>query len=174
MKQKVGLWQWFGFAVTVLLGTVLHFLYDWLGGARWVAPFSAVNESIWEHLKLLFYPMLAFALVEYGLWGKHVHRFWTVKLLGVLAGLAVIPALYYTYTGALGTSADWFNITIFFLAAGLVFWAEVKLFGAEKLRILPPWLAFGMICAMAVGFTLLTFFPPRIPLFQDPQTGGYG
>ena len=63
MKRSIGLWELMGFALTSLFGTVLHFLYDLLGGAAWVAPFSGVNESTWEHMKLLFWPMLAFAAV---------------------------------------------------------------------------------------------------------------
>ena len=47
MKRSVWLWVLIGYAVTVCGGTVLHFLYDWLGGAAWIAPFSGVNESTW-------------------------------------------------------------------------------------------------------------------------------
>ena len=54
MKRTVWLWELVGLAYVSLVGTVLHFLYDWLGGAVWVAPFSGVNESTWEHMKLLF------------------------------------------------------------------------------------------------------------------------
>ena len=54
MKRSVGLGQLLGFAVTSLGGTLLHFLYDWTGKAAWAAPFSGVNESTWEHMKLLF------------------------------------------------------------------------------------------------------------------------
>ena len=64
MKKSIGLWQLCGFAVTSLVGTVLHFLYDWLGESVLVAPFSGVNESTWEHMKLLFWPMLIFALFQ--------------------------------------------------------------------------------------------------------------
>ena len=64
MDRSVRLWQLFGFGVTALGGTLLHFLYDWLGGALWVTPFSGVNESTWEHMKLLFWPMLLFAVVQ--------------------------------------------------------------------------------------------------------------
>ena len=46
------------------MGTLLHFLFDWTGGNAVVALFSAVNESIWEHLKLLFYPMVLFAVAS--------------------------------------------------------------------------------------------------------------
>ena len=58
------LWQAAGFAFATLGGTILHFLYDWTGGSILVAPFSGVNESTWEHMKLLFFPMLLFSLVQ--------------------------------------------------------------------------------------------------------------
>ena len=64
MNRKINLWQLSGFAVTAIVGTLLHFLYEWLGEAWWIAPFSGVNESTWEHMKLLFWPMAIFALVQ--------------------------------------------------------------------------------------------------------------
>ena len=65
MKRKLRRWEIMGFAVTGLLGTLLHFVYEWTGENRIVAAFSAVNESTWEHMKLLFVPFLVFAVVEF-------------------------------------------------------------------------------------------------------------
>ena len=64
MKRSIGLWQLFGFAVTSLVGTILHFLYDLTGGSVLVSPFSGVNESTWEHMKLLFWPMFIYAVIQ--------------------------------------------------------------------------------------------------------------
>lgn len=153
---------------------MLHFLFDWTGGSPAVGLFSAVNESIWEHLKLLFYPMLAAAVAEYLAWGKENKSFWWVKLVGICLGLVLIPALYYTYTGALGVKADWLNITIFFAVAAVVYWVETKMFQAGFHCRLDGKLAVGLICLLAVAFTILTFVPPHIPLFRDPLTGTYG
>jgi hypothetical protein len=52
MKKSIWIWQLWGFAVASLGGTILHFLYEWLGEAVLIAPFSGVNESTWEHMKL--------------------------------------------------------------------------------------------------------------------------
>ena len=101
MKKSYGLWGLFGFAVTTLLGTLLHFLYEWLGKAVWIAPFSGVNESTWEHMKLLFWPMLLFALAEC-FFLRERRDFWCVKLRGILLGLTMIPLLFYTYNGVIG------------------------------------------------------------------------
>ena len=64
MKKQGTLYQLMGFAVTSFLGTILHFLYDWSGNLSWITPFSAVNESTWEHMKLIFWPMLFFAIFQ--------------------------------------------------------------------------------------------------------------
>ena len=174
MKKTLCRWQLSGFLFTSALGTFLHFLYDLTGESLVSALFSAVNESIWEHMKLLFYPMLLFALTEHRAWGKDEPRFWCVKLKGVLLGLGLIPVIYYTYTGLLGLSADWFNITIFFLAAGAAYFAETKRFMKDRPCLAGEKTAQAVLVLIALLFTVFTFFPPRIPFFQDPQTGSYG
>ena len=172
MKKTIAYWQTVGFIFTAVVGTALHFLYDLAGGGL-TALFSAVNESIWEHIKLLYYPMILFALVEYRFWGRQAESFWCVKLAGILLGVVLIPVLYYTYTGALGVEADWFNITIFFLVAGLTYWVENKLFQREY-SCRNDSLAIAVLAFLGVVFMVLTFVPIRIPLFQDPVTGTYG
>jgi len=174
MKKTIPYWQMGGFVFTAVVGTLLHFVFDWTGGNVIAALFSAVNESIWEHLKLLFYPMAAAAVIEYFFWGKDAESFWRVKLMGMLLGLALIPVVYYTYTGILGVKADWFNITIFFLTAAVVYWAETKLFQSGYTCRIGSKLAVALICLIAVLFTVLTFTPPHIPFFRDPITGSYG
>lgn len=163
-----------GFAFTAVVGTLLHFLFDWTGGNVVVAIFSAVNESIWEHLKLLFYPMVTFAVIEYSFWGKEIGSFWCIKLMGMLIGLILIPVVYYTYTGILGVKLDWFNITIFFLAAAVAYWAETKFFQRGYTCRLDAKLAVVLICLIGTVFTIFTFAPLNIPFFQDPLTGSYG
>ncbi len=174
MKHSISNWQLAGFLFTAALGTFLHFLFD-LTGQNWIAGlFSAVNESIWEHMKLIFYPMFLFALAENRVWGKDIPQFWCIKLLGISLGLALIPVLYYTYTGILGTSADWFNIVIFFLTAAASYRLETVLFQRGYACRLQSDTALVILWLFAAVFTLLTFRPPQIPLFQDPQTGTYG
>ena len=109
MKRSIGLWQFVGFAVTSFLGTALHFLYDLLGKSVFIAPFSGVNESTWEHMKLLFWPMLVFAITE-SFFFQDRENFWCVKLRGILLGLILIPVIFYTYNGAVGKSPDWLNM----------------------------------------------------------------
>ena len=164
------LWQWIGFGVVTLGGTILHFLYDWTDGSIWLAPFSGVNESTWEHMKLLFWPLFFFAVVQRMFFREH-ENFWRVKLWGTLLGLMLIPVLFYTWNGAFGKSPDWVNIAIFYISAGSVFLFESRAFKTTRPS---SRLAFAAACLVSVLFVVFTFAPPRLPLFQDPVTGVYG
>ena len=173
MKKRSVLWSLWGFAVTALLGTLLHYLYDHAGGAVWAAPFSGVNESTWEHMKLLFWPMLLFALVE-RIFVRDRRDFFCIKLCSILPGLFLIPALFYTYNGAIGPSPDWLNIAIFFVSAAVAYWYEARRFLREPSRICLPCLSLVALLAIGALFVYFTFMPPAYPLFLDPVTGTYG
>ena len=172
MKRSIGLWQLWGFAVTSLGGTLLHFLYDWTD-SLWIAPFSGVNESTWEHMKLLFWPMLLYAIVQ-SLFFRDREDFWCIKLRGILLGLVLIPVIFYTYNGVIGRSPDWINIAIFFLSAAVAYIYETRLFNKPTLRCRSPKLAIALLCIIAVLFVIFTFATPELGIFKDPLTGTYG
>lgn len=174
MKHSTVRWKIAGLLFTAVLGTVFHFLYEWSGRNPAVALISPVNESIWEHMKLLYYPMLLFALLEYGFTQPPGPRFCCNKLKGLALALPLIPVLYYTCCGILGHSTGWINITIFFLAAGVGFWYEVRLVQRPRPCPLPAWAAVTLLGLIGLCFVVLTFVPPHLPLFRDPLSGGYG
>ena len=173
MHKSLELWQFYGFVFSGVFGTVLHFLYIWTKKCVLVAPFSAVNESTWEHMKILFFPMFIFAFIECFIFCGAYDSFWCVKAVGISIGLILIPVLFYTYLGIFGKSTAWFNILIFFISDAAAYFVEAMLlkkasccnFSAVSILIL---------CALALLFAVFTFNPPKIPLFQDPISGNYG
>ena len=171
MKKNLLLWQFGGLTFATALGTILHFLYDWTG-ATLVTPISAVNESTWEHMKILFFPMFIFAYFQ-SFFFKDYKGFWWVKLIGTLVGVCAIPILFYTFSGAFGESPDWLNITFFFLAAGLGYFVEGLLFKKDFSLSLPV-IPVLLLLASALLFAVLSYSPPLLPIFRDPLTGGYG
>ena len=173
MKRSIGLWQHWGLAVTSLGGTLLHFLYDWLGEAAWIAPISGVNESTWEHMKLLFVPTFIFAIVQ-SFFFRDRENFWCVKFKGILLGIVLIPVLFYTYNGVIGSSPDWINIAIFFISAAIAYIYETRQFNNGTTPCKNPKLAFALLCAIAVLFVVFTFATPEISILKDPLTDTYG
>ena len=173
MKRTVWLWELGGFAFTSLFGTLLHFMYEWLGEPLWCAPFSGVNESTFEHMKLLFWPIFIYSVFE-SFFFKDYKSFWCVKLRATLIGLTIIPLIFYTYNGVIGKSPDFINITIFFVAAAAVYIYGCKRLNSGTVACKSPTLAFVFMCAIALSFVIFTFFTPHLEIFRDPITGAYG
>ncbi len=173
-RNNIGVWQLVGFGAVSLFGTLLHFLYDWTGGNRFAALFSGVNESTWEHIKLLFFPLFLFAVIESLFIGREYENFWCIKLKGTLLGLVLIPVLFYTLNGAFGKTPDWANIAIFFVSAAAVFLYETRRFAKGSLPCRTSRLAIAILCLISVAFWIFTFATPELPLFQDPLDGSYG
>lgn len=155
--------------MTSLFGTLLHFIYDWTGENPVAAIFSSVDESTFQHMKLLYFPLLAFALVQSRFF-KCYQNFWCIKLRGTLLGLALIPLLFYSYNGIIGKSPDWVNIGIFFVSAAATFIAESRLFKKKNHFCKRPRLAFFTICLIGVMFVIFTFFVPNLEIFKDPNS----
>lgn len=169
MRKRLNYWQIGGFVFTGIVGTLLHFAYNWSNQSVFFAPFSAINESIGEHMKLLFFPMFVFALTENIFLGNEYENFWYVKFLGITLGILLIPILYYSYTGIFGIEKDWINISIFFLANAVTYLLETWLLKRELPICAHPLLALFLLCLIAFVFVVFTFVPPEIPLFEPPN-----
>ncbi len=175
MRKQLFFWELAGFLVTGALGSLLHFVYQWSGENQVAAAFSAVNESTWEHMKLLFFPLFLFSVVQVCVMGRNYPNFLAVRAVSILTGLVLIPVLFYTYTGVLGRSVDWVNIALFFLAALGAFLLDFRLL--RRSRISAPWqqiLGLIVLWALAFCFVWCTFHPVELALWRDPVTGGYG
>ena len=162
MKRELRRWELIGFAVTGLFGTLLHFVYEWTGGSRVAAAFSAVNESTWEHMKLLFIPFLVFTVVEFIVFSEAFRNFFAVKAASILLGLIAIPALFYTLTGIFGKLPDWVNITIFFLADALLYFVSYRMLMDGRLR--------GESCQNAGTHAVFTPCPTALAHLSEKET----
>ena len=174
MKQPLWLWQFSGFAISTFLGTVLHFVYGWTNGSIFVAPFSAINESTWEHMKLLFFPTFLFAILQSLFLSNGFSNFWKSKFWGILLGLSSIPILFYTFLGSFGNPPAWLNILFFFLSVGLAYFVEYLILIKSKNGKDLPIFYLILLCGIGFLFVIFTFFTPQLPLFQDPISGTYG
>ena len=173
MNRSIKLWQLIGFVLTSLGGTLLHFLYDLFNKSMWIAPFSSVNESTWEHMKLLFWPMFIFAIVQYFFF-KDEEKFWCVKLKGILLGLILIPILFYTLNGSIGKLPSYLNIAIFFISVSSSYLYETRKFNNETTYCKNANNAFFILCVIAILFVVFSFKTPKIGIFKDPLNGTYG
>lgn len=89
---------------------------NFLGENSIVGYFSPVNESVWEHLKLSFFPMLFFGSIEYLIIGKMFENFIASKTIGILTSIIFTIISFYTYSGIIGTHILIIDIIIFVLS----------------------------------------------------------
>jgi len=174
MKRKILLWEVGGIIFIVVLGSLLHFAFEWSGGWTPIAPIAAVNESVWEHLKLGFWPALAYAVLEYSRFGKSAGNFCFAKTLGIYLIPITIVVLYYSYTSIMGHGLLIVDIVIFVEA---VIVGQLVSYGLLVASPLPGRLnRFAPIALVVLGilFVLFTFHPPQLPIFRDSVTGAYG
>ncbi len=174
-KKKILKFQIFSVIFTWILGTILHFLYEWSGDNKIIASFSAVNESTWEHLKLVFFPMLITTIIGFLVIGKDNKKFWCAKTIGIILAMSFIIVFFYTYTGIIGTNFAILDIGSFFVAVILGEYAAYKIMINEedKQKCNKRIAIIGLTCIL-LGFIIFTYLPPHIGVFKDPISNGYG
>lgn len=67
MQESVFIWEMSGIPFLILVGCIIHFVFDWTNRLPIIGIFSPVNESVWEHLKLGFWSLMLFSLAEFAL-----------------------------------------------------------------------------------------------------------
>lgn len=172
-KNLILKFQIFSIIFTWILGTLLHFTYEWSDNNLLLAAFSAVSESTWEHLKLLFFPMLITTVIGYFYIGKNnISNFLCAKTIGIITSISFIVIFFYTYTGILGTNFAILDIGSFFAAVVLGEYVSKKIMNSDfKCN---KALSIISLIILLLCFIIFTYFPPKIGLFKDPITNSYG
>ena len=151
--------------VTIFLGTSLHFLYSRLPNGV-TALLSPINESLWEHVKLVFWPYLLAALwLNRGRPG------------GIRPWLLVLPLLCalllgggFLYHVVLGGSSLWVDILLYISVMILGFFLSTRFSGPFN-GIL--WgLPFLLVLLLGLMLGYFTLFPPENILFQELAPAG--
>ena len=175
MNHNIKRWYIIGTIFIIIFGSILHFVYEWSNNNPIVAIFGAVNESTWEHLKLLFWPAFIFSIIEYMFVGKHFNNYITAKAISFYVGIFLIISIFYTYTGVFGDNYLIIDISTFVISVIISQYIGYRITTA-KYKINATLNIFSMIAIilLVLAFVLFTFYPPRIPLFKDPNSGEYG
>ncbi len=166
MKLKNFIWA---FIIIGAAGSLGHFLYKWSGDNTILGYFFPVNESTWEHLKLLFFPTLVFSTVEYFLIKDKVKGYVPSVAVSLIVGLITIVTIFYTYSGVLGFKIEWFNIAIYYIALLVMLAVKLLLTLTETVDSkLATWLSLLWFLVMSLMFIFFTYNPLDIGIFKEP------
>ncbi len=159
--------------ITIIIGTLMHFIFDFSGKNAIIAALCPVNESVWEHLKLLFYPVLVLSIDE--CIAKKVNsNFILARTISIVIGMLTIVILYYAYTWIFGKNYTVIDIAIYIISVFITYGISAIL--EEKKFILFPYhktLSIIAILIIITLFTIFTYNPPKINLFRDQSTNTY-
>ena len=157
-----------GTIFVLILGTLAHFFYEWSGSNTFVGYFTPVSESVWEHMKLLFFPMLLYIIFITPKLKVDYPCIFSGLSSGILLGTFLIPVLFYTYTGILEQDSVVLDITIFAVCTILAFYTAYRLTLSCKAQkyALPLILA---LYILTLCFFLFTYAPPSLGLFAQPS-----
>lgn len=157
-----------GITFVSVLGTFLHFAYKLTGNNFVVGLFTPVNESVWEHTKLIFFPMLLYQLFWMLLRKNGIDSAFSKSVLGAFAGVLSVIVLFYTYSGIIGYNIAFLDISIFYISviAAFIVADRTPLFSKGNTQS-----GFMILLAvlMIAAYIIFTLYPPRIPLFSQPQ-----
>jgi len=151
------------------LGSLFHFIYEWSNCLSVVGIIGAVNESVWEHLKILLWPM-------FGWW----------MLAGPVRALPAAAAMYSASVLMVGVYAImseaahyeqlWSDISLFVACAfvgqalGELVYQNYR--SLEKYTVYAGTAVAALVSCMSV-FSL-AYTPTIVYLFQDREREFYG
>ena len=166
-------WIIVGIPVISVVGSVMHFVYDWSGGLTIIGLFAPINESIWEHLKLIFWPSLVWWIVGYFCIKKSyevsLSQWFCSGTTGLYIGPIFIVSFYYTYTGAFGIHSLFLDILSFIMGVATAQLFALHVYCYAKTRKSELILAGIAVFLFGAAFIIYTISPPEIPLFFDPS-----
>lgn len=164
--NKIKCYTIIGAVFTVIAGVIGHFVYDWMGESFVAGLFFPVNESTWEHMKLVFFPMLLYSLFAERKLKDESACISKAFAIGILAGTFAIPVIFYTYSGILGYNLAWLNILTFIVSVIIGFvvvYAVANNCDDDKGTVILKIIIFALV----VSFMVFSYYPPDIGLFNE-------
>lgn len=158
---------------SIILGTVLHFTYNFLHKPFVLGFFLPINESVFEHLKLLLVP-LALVGIAYTILFKKQKNLWYYISISTIISMIFIPIAHYLYTNLFNKSSAIFDIVIYIIA--MIFANSYTYLKLTKETKQNDKNSIGILLLITIYFICMVFtiYPPQIELFKDPINNTYG
>ncbi|PKK95854.1 MAG: hypothetical protein CVV59_01625 [Tenericutes bacterium HGW-Tenericutes-4] len=162
---KLKKWEFSILALSIISTFIFHMLYEWLGQNVLIGLISPVNESVWEHGKLILFPFLIFSLVEMlVLKPKNKCNFFAVKFMAAMLGVLAMTTFFYLYSGILGSHNLIMDIISGFIGVFISFYFSYNYLTNNKtIRNCRLINILGVIVILV--FFVFTFYPPNISWF---------
>lgn len=158
-----------------VIGSLLHFAFDWSRHNRIVAVFSAVNESYWEHIKIAIWPVVLLQIILFAAGGYRYASFLPAATIALYSLPISMVGIVFLYKSITKRNVLWIDIAAFFVI--IIIAQTLFVLFLEQLE--PTWvtvaLASVFLAGLLVAFLRFTLRPPNEPdMFIDPLNKKYG
>ncbi len=165
--------MWISVLVISLIGILAHFLYELSNHNKVVGLFTAVNESTWEHIKIVLTPLFLFGLFDGFRFGTFDNYF-IGKSLSVLLPIIFIPIVFYTYRYFTKKHILMVDISIFLVSIILAQMTFYYFMDIKPLNFIYEYIGTILLFTIFAFYMVLTLKPMKNFLFKDPITKKYG
>lgn len=163
-------------AIVIFLLTVLyHFLYDWLPNPVF-SVFFPVNESIWEHMKLLYSGIFTWGVIEYFIFRKKnisYRNFFSTLFLEMVTSIMIYLIMYLPLYNVFGENMV-ISIGLLIIVIILEEIFSYYLLSYSKENKILDRISILFVVLGFVVFLCFTYDPPRNYIFYDIVSNKYG
>ena len=164
--KKLKLFSVLGVILTVILGAISHFIYEWSGNNGVAGLLFATNESLWEHIKLALFPMFLIFLVGGFLFCKKVNNYFLAVFCALSVTILFIVFAFMGYTVYARKSILPFDIAIFIIGIALGYFTAYEIFFTPRHKVLNILSIFGILIILAL-FLTCTYHAPKFFIFEE-------
>lgn len=156
-----------GILVLFVVGSLFHFLYSLTGECFIVGLFIPINESIFEHTKMVVLPVFIWWFIFYLFRKKDlfVNAWFTSALIAMISAIIAIPMLFYFYSQAFGIES--LIIDILILLASLAIGQILGLHYYRHGKGIEYHFAIFLMIVIIILFAFFTINPPAFPIFNS-------
>jgi|SRR5690554_172751 len=172
-NKKAEKWFIWGILFICLTGTLFHFLFDIFNESVLVGLISPINESVWEHFKIIYFSTIIWFVILYFKLGKN-NKLIIAAAISILVSTLAVLTIYYIYIGAFGNHSLVVDIVSFVLGVSLGQYIALVIYlrlDYKRKYLIAALVYLGVFLFLLI---LFTFVPPRIPLFYDKSNNQYG
>ena len=151
-----------GIVFIFLLGSLFHFTYELSNNNFFVGLFSAINESTFEHMKIIIYPTIIWYIIYYYTNYKDTNKdiLFSSMIINIIVSVISIPIIFYSLNGIFGKTSLFVDIIIFLISIIIgIYYANINYLKRNRL----PWKV--LLSIIIILFSYLTYNPLNIPLF---------
>lgn len=162
-----------GFIVIGAFCLYLRYAYELTNHNKYISIFSSINNSIWEHIKIIIYPTLIWSIIELPILGSNGNFIFAI-ILNVFVSCSFVYVFHLVNNLVFEKPNDYFEIIGYTIAIAIGQFVSFLVLSITSIISLPVYISIIFIVICTIICFLLHIYIPQNYFFQDPVTLEYG